>query len=162
MLGSLVRARSREAERSSRAGVHSCFLPHLPRYIMTSEFTLAPTEDFFKRNRYFGLEPSNVVMFEQRMIPAVSFQGKVLLQDKGKVAMAPGVFPLSAGGERRLLAVFLNICVLRQTVTEVCTRRWWTTRSCRTWRGGGWSTCTSTAWTTSSSRWPTPSSSASA
>lgn len=103
MLGSLVRARSREAERSSRAGVHSCFLPHLPRYIMTSEFTLAPTEDFFKRNGYFGLEPSNVIMFEQRMIPAVSFQGKVLLQDKGKVAMAPGVFLLSAGGELWLL-----------------------------------------------------------
>lgn len=61
---------------------------------MTSEFTLAPTEDFFKRNRYFGLEASNVVMFEQRMIPAVSFQGKVILQDKAKVAMAPGVFLL--------------------------------------------------------------------
>lgn len=66
---------------------------------MTSEFTLAPTEDFFKRNHYFGLEPSNIIMFEQRMIPAVSFQGKVLLQGKGKVAMAPGVFLLSAPQE---------------------------------------------------------------
>lgn len=61
---------------------------------MTSEFTLAPTEAFFKRNHYFGLEPSNVIMFEQRMIPAVSLEGKVILQDKGKVAMAPGVFLL--------------------------------------------------------------------
>lgn len=58
-------------------------------YIMTSEFTLAPTEKFFKENNYFGLEPSNIVMFEQRMIPAVTFDGKVILQDKGKIAMAP-------------------------------------------------------------------------
>ncbi|XP_076613452.1 UDP-N-acetylhexosamine pyrophosphorylase-like protein 1 [Chaetodon auriga] len=61
----------------------------VPWYIMTSEFTLAPTEKFFKENNYFGLEPSNVVMFEQRMIPAVTFDGKVILQGKGKIAMAP-------------------------------------------------------------------------
>ncbi|XP_005752014.1 UDP-N-acetylhexosamine pyrophosphorylase-like protein 1 [Pundamilia nyererei] len=59
------------------------------RYIMTSEFTLAPTETFFKENNYFGLEPTNIVMFEQRMIPAVTFDGKVILKDKGKIAMAP-------------------------------------------------------------------------
>lgn len=59
---------------------------------MTSEFTLAPTETFFKENNYFGLEPSNIIMFEQRMIPAVTFDGKVILQDKGKIAMAPGVY----------------------------------------------------------------------
>uniref|UniRef100_A0A3Q3JX29 UDP-N-acetylglucosamine pyrophosphorylase 1 n=1 Tax=Monopterus albus TaxID=43700 RepID=A0A3Q3JX29_MONAL len=61
----------------------------VPWYIMTSEFTLAPTEMFFKENNYFGLEPSNIIMFEQRMIPAVTFDGKVILQDKGKIAMAP-------------------------------------------------------------------------
>ncbi|KAM9306204.1 UDP-N-acetylhexosamine pyrophosphorylase-like protein 1 [Pholidichthys leucotaenia] len=61
----------------------------VPWYIMTSEFTLAPTEKFFKENNYFGLEPSNIIMFEQRMIPAVTFDGKVILQGKGKLAMAP-------------------------------------------------------------------------
>lgn len=60
---------------------------------MTSEFTLTPTQKFFKENNYFGLEPSNVVMFEQRMIPAVTFDGKVILQGKGKIAMAPGRCP---------------------------------------------------------------------
>nr|XP_015222656.1 PREDICTED: UDP-N-acetylhexosamine pyrophosphorylase-like protein 1 [Lepisosteus oculatus] len=58
-------------------------------YIMTSEFTLEPTENFFKENNYFNLARSNVVMFEQRMIPAVSFDGKVILENKGKIAMAP-------------------------------------------------------------------------
>lgn len=57
---------------------------------MTSEFTLGPTEKFFKDNEYFGLCPSNVVMFEQRMIPAVGFDGKVILEKKNKIAMAPG------------------------------------------------------------------------
>lgn len=57
---------------------------------MTSEFTLTPTKKFFDENDYFGLDPANVVLFEQRMIPAVSFDGKIILQDKGKLAMAPG------------------------------------------------------------------------
>lgn len=61
----------------------------IPWYIMTSEFTLSPTENFFKENNYFGLEPSNIIMFEQRMIPAVTFEGKVILQEKWKIAMAP-------------------------------------------------------------------------
>lgn len=58
---------------------------------MTSEFTLGPTEKFFEDNKYFGLCPSNVVMFEQRMIPAVGFDGKVILEKKNKIAMAPGL-----------------------------------------------------------------------
>ncbi|XP_012693179.2 UDP-N-acetylhexosamine pyrophosphorylase-like protein 1 [Clupea harengus] len=61
----------------------------VPWYIMTSEFTLEPTERFFKENHFFGLNPSDVIMFEQRMIPAVSFDGKVILEKKGKLAMAP-------------------------------------------------------------------------
>lgn len=61
----------------------------VPWYIMTSEFTLGPTEKFFKDNKYFGLCPSNVVMFEQRMIPAVGFDGNIILEKKNKIAMAP-------------------------------------------------------------------------
>ncbi|MCI4394383.1 hypothetical protein PGIGA_G00168030 [Pangasianodon gigas] len=61
----------------------------VPWYIMTSEFTLEPTEKFFKQNSYFDLDPSNVLMFEQRMIPAVGFDGKIILEKKNKIAMAP-------------------------------------------------------------------------
>ncbi|KAF7688652.1 UDP-N-acetylhexosamine pyrophosphorylase-like protein 1 [Silurus meridionalis] len=61
----------------------------VPWYIMTSEFTLEPTQNFFKDNGYFDLDPANVVMFEQRMIPAVSFDGKIILEKKNKLAMAP-------------------------------------------------------------------------
>lgn len=61
----------------------------VPWYIMTSEFTLEPTQTFFKAHNFFGLNSSDVIMFEQRMIPAVTFDGKVILEKKGKIAMAP-------------------------------------------------------------------------
>ncbi|KAB0390888.1 hypothetical protein E2I00_003330 [Balaenoptera physalus] len=60
-----------------------------PVYIMTSEFTLGPTAKFFKEHDFFHLDPNNVVMFEQRMLPAVTFDGRAILERKDKVAMAP-------------------------------------------------------------------------
>lgn len=123
------------------------------RYIMTSEFTLKPTQTFFQENSHFGLEPSDVIMFEQRMIPAVSFDGKVILERKGKIAMAPGRF--RSGNANRNDSNSSNWISVLQTVMEVCTRRWWTTTCWRTWNGEGWSTSTFTVWTTSWWRWPT-------
>ena len=58
---------------------------------MTSEFTLGPTIKFFKEHGFFHLDPANVVLFEQRMLPAVTFEGKAILERKDKVAMAPGM-----------------------------------------------------------------------
>ncbi|KAM5330735.1 UDP-N-acetylhexosamine pyrophosphorylase-like protein 1 isoform 3-T4 [Glossophaga mutica] len=61
----------------------------VPWYIMTSEFTLGPTAKFFKQHDFFRLDPDNVVLFEQRMLPVVTFDGKAILERKDKVAMAP-------------------------------------------------------------------------
>lgn len=57
---------------------------------MTSEFTLGPTAEFFKQHDFFCLDPDNVVLFEQRMLPVVTLDGKAILEQKHKVAMAPG------------------------------------------------------------------------
>lgn len=64
---------------------------------MTSEFTLGPTATFFKEHDFFHLDPANVVLFEQRMLPAVTFEGKAILERKDKVAMAPGTTQLGSG-----------------------------------------------------------------
>lgn len=57
----------------------------IPWYIMTSGPTRKPTEDFFRKNNFFGLDQSNVVIFEQGILPCISNEGKILLENKSKV-----------------------------------------------------------------------------
>ena len=61
----------------------------LPWYIMTSHINHEATESFFKENDYFGLESGSVKFFKQGRMPAVDFDGKIILEDKGAIAMSP-------------------------------------------------------------------------
>ncbi|KDR85712.1 hypothetical protein GALMADRAFT_84797 [Galerina marginata CBS 339.88] len=61
----------------------------VPWYVMTSGPTRRETEDFFKKNSYFGLDSKNVIFFEQGTLPCLTMEGKVLLETPSRVAVAP-------------------------------------------------------------------------
>lgn len=58
-------------------------------YIMTSCINNVATEQFFKDNNFFGLDPKNVLFFVQGLMPVFDHNGKIILADKGEIAMAP-------------------------------------------------------------------------
>lgn len=58
------------------------------RFIMTSEHTRNFTEDYFIEHNYFGLKAQNIIFFEQHTLPALDFQGKILLDEKYKLTKA--------------------------------------------------------------------------
>ncbi len=58
-------------------------------FIMTSHANHAQTEAFFAENKHFGLDRARVHFFRQGRMPAVGFDGKVLLETKGSLALSP-------------------------------------------------------------------------
>ncbi|KAJ3319911.1 UDP-N-acetylglucosamine pyrophosphorylase [Boothiomyces sp. JEL0866] len=61
----------------------------IPWYVMTSGPTRAATEAFFISKNYFGLDKSNVFFFNQGVLPAFTFEGKIFLESKESPAFSP-------------------------------------------------------------------------
>ena len=62
---------------------------HIVWYIMTSAATVHPTTEFFKKNNFFGLDSSNVIVFQQGTLPCFTFSGKIILSSKHQLSRAP-------------------------------------------------------------------------
>jgi len=58
-------------------------------YIMTSSLNHRATTEFFKKYNYFGLKPEQVFFFVQGTMPAVGYDGKILLSGKDSIALSP-------------------------------------------------------------------------
>ena len=56
---------------------------------MTSHANHAATEAFFAEHRFFGLDRARVHFFRQGRMPAVDFNGRILLEAQGAIAMSP-------------------------------------------------------------------------
>jgi UDP-N-acetylglucosamine/UDP-N-acetylgalactosamine diphosphorylase len=69
-------------------------------YIMTSDINDGPTRAFFAKHDYFGYPHNDVTFFQQGMMPAFDFAGKMLLAAKDSLALSPD----GHGGSLRALA----------------------------------------------------------
>ncbi len=58
-------------------------------FVMTSDKNHEETVSFFEAHNYFGYPGEYIRFFKQEMAPAVDYDGKVFLEEKGKMATSP-------------------------------------------------------------------------
>lgn len=61
----------------------------VPWFILTSVINHDQTVAFFKENDFFGLPEDRVHFFSQGLMPAVDADGKILMSNKGQIALSP-------------------------------------------------------------------------
>lgn len=62
---------------------------HIPLIIMTNESNENEIREYYEKNKYFGLEKDDVYFFAQGMLPAVDFNGKIIMEDKNVISLSP-------------------------------------------------------------------------
>ncbi len=93
--------------------------------IMTSELNHEDTVRFFEEKEYFGYDPDYIRFFVQDTAPCVGYDGKILMEGKGRIAVSPngnggwfhslvkaGLYPLLQEHGVEYLSVFGvdNVC----------------------------------------------------
>lgn len=61
----------------------------IPLFIMTSDKNNDATVKFLKEHDFFGYNAQYVAFFKQEMAPATDYEGKVLLEEKHRIATSP-------------------------------------------------------------------------
>lgn len=72
----------------------------IPWYIMTSPANHQQTRQFFVEHHWFGLPESDVRLFPQGMLPALDFTGRLMMEDRHRLALSPD----GHGGSLKALA----------------------------------------------------------
>ncbi len=75
------------AEKIARSGER--FGVSIPWFILTSEINNDATVAAFEAADFFGLDRDSVHFIVQGLVPAVNYEGKILMAEKGKIAMTP-------------------------------------------------------------------------
>ncbi len=57
--------------------------------VLTSEATHDSSREFFEKHRFFGLDPSLVQFLKQGMLPAISTDGRILMEAPGRLCLSP-------------------------------------------------------------------------
>ena len=71
------------------AGLSRRYGRRIPFYIMTSAANDAETRAHFEANGYFGLNKGDVIFFQQGVWPALTEDGKLILDAPGHIFMSP-------------------------------------------------------------------------
>ena len=100
-----------------------------PLYIMTSETNNDDTVKFFKENAYFGYPEDKIHFFIQDVAPTCDFDGKVFLDEKHRVSLAPNgnggwYKSLVSHGLDKVLkkegAEWINVCGVDNVLQRIC------------------------------------------
>ena len=59
-------------------------------YLMTSEMNHKEVVSYFESNNYFGYDKNAIVFFPQGGIPAMSYEGKIIIESESSMSLAPG------------------------------------------------------------------------
>lgn len=87
-----------------------------PVFIMTSRGNNSDTVGFFEENNYFGYPQNKIFFFIQDVAPTCSFDGKVYLEEKHRVSLAPNG---NGGWYKSLVTSGLNKVMEREGVEWV-------------------------------------------
>lgn len=102
---------------------------HFPLFIMTSDKNDEATRAFLKEKRFFGYPEEKVFFFRQDMAPSCDFNGKIYLEEKGKLSLSPngngGWFKslVKSGLDREMKAMgveWVNVFSVDNVLQKIC------------------------------------------
>ncbi|MCA9319918.1 MAG: UTP--glucose-1-phosphate uridylyltransferase [Planctomycetes bacterium] len=95
-------------------GLQRAHRARLPWFIMTSATNHDETVAAFEKHDYWGLDPKEVFLFQQDMLPAMDAEGRILLSAPGEIFASPN----GHGGSLLALARSKSLDVMRERGIE--------------------------------------------